>query len=845
MEERGLWFASLDNQQVMAQLDTEARGLSLPEAAARLVSHGPNTLTTGGVSARAVFVRQFRSWFVLLLFVAAGIALGLGEYLDTGLILLFVCINAGLGFAQEFRAEHTLSLLGRLIPRKAHVRREGVVSLIDVAHVVPGDVIVLAAGDQVPADVRVLSADGLAVDESTLTGESAPVFKDAQPDTRATDALRLRNALHSGTVVVSGQAEAVVFATGKRTLIGGIARLATQTAETSELAKGIAGFSKFILVLTLTTLVVVLLVKYALAPQSFSLPTYLIFAIALAVGVIPEALPLVITVSLSAGGERLAKKKVVPRRLSAIEDLGSIQVLCTDKTGTITENALTVSDVWGPRDEVLQAAVRGASFWQTEEAQPNNSFDRAVWQVAGKQASRSIAGWSHVQALPFTPDRRRNAVLLADRAGRHHVVVRGAWEAVLPCCSGISTQDRSEIRAWVDARGQEGKRILVIAERSGVSGDVDLAKAERQGLHLLGAVAFNDPLKTDARSTIQSAEDMGVQVKILTGDSPEVAGAVAKQIGLIPHAGEVVSGEAFARFSDEQKHTIVQSQHVFARVSPQQKYEIIGLLSQHAVVGFLGEGVNDVPALKRAHVGLVVDGAADVAKDAADIVLLNHSLAVIIDGITEGRRTFANTIKYIRSTLTSNFGNFFALAIASLFIPFLPMLPVQILLVNLLSDFPMISIAADRIDPKDLRRPESYQVRDVAFMAVVLGLVSTVFDFIFFAWFQPLGAGPLQTMWWAGSIITELALFYSIRTRLPFWRGGAPSRMVGVLTATATVAALVIPFVPWFQRTFHFVRPEPLWYIALLVIVAAYFCTTECVKLAYVRFFANGQGKKV
>ncbi len=832
-ERRYVPHATRSIEESLRMLGSGRGGLAEQEAIGRLHSVGLNRIAARRVTPAMVLLRQFRSAYVLMLVAAAAIALALGETLDATLILLFVAINTALGFAQEYRAERALEMLRLLVPKKTRVRRDGVERLIDAAHLVPGDVVRLVAGDQVPADLRVLLADGILADESALSGESAPVGKTADVLSRPPETdLDARNVLFSGTAVVSGTAEGVVVATGARTIVGALARTAEETPDASELAQALAGFGRFTFLLTFVTLAVVFAVKYLLEPQTFSVGEYMLFAIALAVGVIPEALPLVVTVSLSSGARRLARKKVVPRRLSAIEDLGSIQVLCTDKTGTITENVLAVADVIGDRQATLAAALSAAPADATAEHQPANAFDRAMLAVASAEVRDGLAALVKLKEIPFTPDRRRNTMRLADAQGGESLVVRGAPEVVLPLCN--HARDASPFADWAAERGREGKRVIAVARKALRPGE-DLAAAESGGLTFVGAVAFVDPLKHTARATIARARTAGIQVKILTGDGPEVAGAVGAQVGLADRPDAVVTGADFSRMSSEEKHAVVKRIHVFARVSPAQKFEIIGILKETRIVGFLGEGFNDAPGLKLAHVGLAVDKAADVAKDAADIILLTHGLSAIIDGIMEGRRTFANTMKYVRNTLSSNFGNFFSVAVASLLIPFLPILPVQILLVNLLSDFPMISIATDRVETADLRRPASYHVRNVVLLAVVLGLVSMLFDFVFFGWFLRYGERPLQTMWFMGSILTELVLFYSLRTTGPFWKGGRPSGIVTLLTTLAAGATVAVPFVPAAQEVFRFVRPAPEWMAVMFAIVGAYFVTTEVVKLAYER----------
>ncbi|MBI2984362.1 MAG: HAD-IC family P-type ATPase [Candidatus Kerfeldbacteria bacterium] len=830
-------FTALSVRDLSSRLQTSIEsGLSAKEAVDRLVKFGPNEVKAKEETAAQILVRQWRSPFIALLVGAAVVSLALGERIDAAFIVLFVIINTLLGFYQEYRSAQALRLLKQYLKTNVTVRRDRTEQLIDSRQVVPGDMIMLKAGDTAPADVRLVEVDDLTVDESTLTGESVPITKQSGPlDHPTSDLFQAINIVFSGSTMIKGQGQGVVVATGRQSIFGSISSLATETERVTDFQQGINGFSRFILRMVAVTLGLIIIANTFLKGGA-GIGEFLVFAIALAVSVIPEALPVVTTLAMSRGALHLARRKVVVKRLSAIEDLGSIEVLCTDKTGTITENNLTVSEVRGrPRNECLQAAAVGSSAVERTTDLPNSSFDVAVWQALDATGQAEVNAWAVKHVLPFDPFRRRTTVAVT-RGGQWRIISRGAPEVILEHCTGLTWPARQEWLSWIEAVGRQGRRIMAVAERffSTNPGPSDLE--DEHGLSLVGMIAFHDPLKPTAASAVERAKSLGVQVKILTGDSPEVAGAVAHQVGLIAAPSRVMTGQQlFALPPPEQTATVLR-QPVFARVTPEDKLRIIGLLQKQTHVGFLGEGVNDAPALKVANVSMVVAGAADIARASADIVLLQRHLQVIITGIEEGRQVFANTIKYIKATLLSNFGNFYSVAIASLLIPYLPMLPIQILLVNLLSDFPMISIAADAVDPSELRRPKSYQIREVALLATILGLVSTVFDFVFFGLFSRISPAALQTNWFIGSILTELVVIYSIRTRLPFFRAKRPPALILWLTIAAAVVTIALPLTKLGQTVFRFSRPEPIYFLWIAIIVVGYFYVTEVVKHFYYRY---------
>ncbi len=830
-------IARKNSDEALALLSSSERGLPLETAALRLVEAGKNELVGKETRWQDVLLRQFKSAFIYLLLAASFISFFLGDSkLDAALIFLFLLINAGLGFFQEYRAENALKLLKSFVDRKTRVRRDGRESVISISEVVPGDIILLDAGDMIPADGYFLRAEDVTVDESPMTGESKPVKKQSGPLTVSPEGFYgADNIGFSRTTLLSGDAVLLIFATGKDTEVGAIATRMQEEESPSAFEEGISKFSTFILKLVLSTIPLVFALNFFIHHDTINIPDFLLFSIALTVSVIPEALPLVTTLSLSRGALELAKKHVVPRRLSAIEDLGSIDILCTDKTGTITENKLAVSSVWGNDEDVLHYALMNPLSAPDTNSTQNSVFDKALIAYASETAKKSLTQLERIDEIPFDPLRRRGSVLVHD--GKNLLLVmRGAPEVVFKACGKKMPKDAL---SWTQEEGKKGCRVIAVAYKIMEGKDhVRANEKDETGLAIVGIISFSDPLKPSTATAIAHAEKLGVHIKIITGDSREVAGWVGFQAGIIAAPSDVITGEELDKLSSQEKLAAVEKYNVFARIMPLQKFAIIELLQKTHLVGFLGEGFNDAPALKIAHIGLAVENASDIARDASDVILLNPSLEVIVDGIKEGRKIFANSMKYLRATLTSNFGNFYALAFSSLFVPYLPMLPIQVLLLNLLSDFPMISIATDTVDDEELVRPRGYQVAELTSVALVLGAVSTVFDFSFFGYFvQFPDHKVLQTMWWMGSILTELILLFSIRTTLPFWKAKAPAKMVMWLTGSVAVATIALPFIPFAREIFGFGYPETKHLVVVFGLVISYFISTEVVKLLFYRFW--------
>lgn len=816
-------------EDVIAEYESRRSGLSEQEVRERLVRHGANTIRRNTSPWKGIITRRFQSSFLYLLIGAAILSLALGQRIEASLIGLFILINVSLEAYQEYHSVKSLELLRRYLVSHVRVRRSGQTIEVDSESIVPGDIVLVSAGDRLVADLRFFVATGLSIDESIMTGESDPSLKNSDPlHFSKSDMHEAANIGFAGTVVVSGRGEGVVIATGKETSLGDISKLTEEVSHETRFEKGLHQFSRFILRLVAVTLFAVFIANVILRHGETGVTELLIFSLALAVSVIPEALPVIITVALSRGSLHLARKKVVVKRLSAIEDLGSIDILCTDKTGTLTENEMVVTDIGGhDHEQTLEFASIASIEPLLHHGMLRDPFDLALWHRLSESEKAGVIGVERLEVLPFDPRRRRNSVLIK-RGKQSVLIVRGAFEEVLALTT-LTPRARASWVSWGKTKGKEGKRVLAVAVRT-FARKPKLTEALEQELAFVGLIAFEDPVKHSTIGTIAEAKKLGIAVKILTGDSREVAGAVAYRVGLIAEASQVVTGAELRALSLEEQRKCVNEYQVFARVSPEEKHLIIKLLQEKHEVGFLGEGINDAPALRLANVALVVKGAADIAKESADVVLLQKNLGIIVDGIREGRTIFANILKYLRITLTSNFGNFVSVALASLFLPFVPLLPIQILLLNLLSDFPMIAVATDTVDQEELEKPRIYNPRSVVLTTVGFGFLSSVFDLTLFALLFQQGAAVTQTAWFLLSVLTEIILIFSLRTRFPFWRATRPSWILLVLSGVALFAVFLLPSSAIGRQIFGFSGDAMVIFPTIFILTVLYFCATEYVK---------------
>ncbi|HLF78039.1 MAG TPA: magnesium-translocating P-type ATPase [Dehalococcoidia bacterium] len=819
---------------VLERLGTAVEGLPTPEAEARLRIVGPNAIRSHGARLFQVLLRQIQSPLLLLLVVAAVTSFAVGEKTDAIIILAIIGLSVGLGFFNEYRSELAIEALHSTLRHVCVVMRDGRAVSVDVTELVPGDIALLDVGQVVPADLRLLEGAGVECDEAVLTGESVPDAKSPEPVQQTESAFGLASCLYMGTVIRNGSGKAVVVRTGKATAFGGIAqRLGERPPETA-FQRGLRSFSGLLAQVTVVLTVTIFVINAAL--QRPILESAL-FSLAIAVGLTPQLLPAIVTISLSSGARRLAKRSVVVKRLVSIEDLGNIDILFTDKTGTLTEGHITYSgafDAGGrPSEQVFRYGLLcNAAVIENGHPVGGNPLDVALWEAPDAKPALT-AGYLRVGEIPFDYERRLMSVLV-QRDGEPLLITKGAPEAVLSICEKVPGDAQTFIQAQFDA----GTRIVAVGTRRGVKTPPRLE--DERDLVLEGFLAFIDQPKEDASVSIERLKRLGIEVKVVTGDNERVTRKLCADLGLAISGS--LSGTDLESMDDRQLSERLSATTIFARISPDQKSRVIRTAKKMGfTVGFLGDGVNDAVALHDADAGISVDTATDVAKDAADIVLMEKDLGVLADGVAEGRRIFANTIKYVLMGTSSNFGNMFSAAAASLVLGFLPMLPTQILLNNLLYDASEMTIPTDNVDEELLQRPSHWDTGFIRRFMAFFGPISSVFDFLTFGvmlWVFSAGESLFQSGWFVESLATQALVIFVIRTRrVPFLRS-RPS--LPLLTTTLICVALgtAIPFSP-LRNSFGFTKLPSDFFAILAVLVVAYLCLAE---LGKARFFRAQPG---
>ncbi len=818
--------ASRSGDEVLAHLGVEPTGLATDEAAARLARHGPNAVATHRVRFLLVFWHQVHSALLFLLLAAALAAYLVGDRSDAVIIAVIVGLSVGLGFANEYRAERTAAALHSQIRHLAVVRRDGRPTEVDVTHLVPGDLVELVLGAIVPADIRLLEVADLACDESTLTGESVPVEKGTGAVPAGTPLAELSGCALMGTVVHAGAARGVVVATGAGTEFGRIASgLGSQQTQT-EFQIGLRRFSVLLVYVAgalTTSIFVINVVLHKPILQA------LLFSLAIAVGITPQLLPAVVSISLATGSRRLARRRVLVKRMVCIEDLGDITVLFTDKTGTLTQGRISfmraIAAGAGSADEVMRWGLL-CTEGDLRDGVPvaTNPLDLALWESpAARGQHDELAGYRRLATLPFDHERRLVSVLVAAEGGARTVITKGAPETVLEHCREVPAAARSALAAEFAA----GNRVVAVASRPAPGLDRLAADAETD-LRLLGFLVFLDPPKDGAAEALQRLARLGITVKVITGDNPAVATKVCADLGLA--AGDVLTGRDIDALDDRALAAAIARTGVFARVTPEHKARVVRVQRlTGAGVAFLGDGVNDALALHAADVGVSVDSATDVAKDAADVILLDKDLDVLADGVVEGRRIFANTIKYVLMGTSSNFGNMFSAAGASIFLSFLPMLPSQILLNNLLYDTSQLAIPSDNVDEEQLRRPSHWDIAFIRRFMLYFGPFSSLFDFATFAiMLLVFHAGPAQfrSGWFVESLATQTLVIFAIRTRrIPFFRS-TPSLSLTLAVLGVVGVGAALPATP-FAAALGFQPLPPGYFGALGGLVLCYLALVE------------------
>jgi Mg2+-importing ATPase len=826
-------YWSRDPLELMAALGTGTQGLSAAEAAERLRRLGANTVEDQPrLTALRLLLRQFESPLVLILVFGAAISLILRDWVDASIILVIVLGSTLLGFVQEYRASAAVVALRRRLALTVQVMRDGAVRTVAASAIVPGDVIQLSAGNLVPADGVVLEAKDFLVTEASLTGESFPVEKSPEVVAPATPLAGRTNCVFLGTSVRSGTATVLVMKTGRDTAFGAVAARLHERAPETEFARGVRQFGYLLVRVMVVMVVFVLAVNHVLDRPIIE---SLLFAVALAVGISPELLPAIVSVTLARGARAMARRGVIVRRLEAIEDLGSMDVLCTDKTGTLTEGVIALDAAVDPETrtsaEVLRLAYLNAAF----ETGIENPLDAAI-VAAGERDGLATAGHGKIDEIPYDFIRKRLTIVVAgeDEAAEHLIITKGAFANVLAACS-VDAALRERLEAYYRQKGTEGYRVLAVATKR-VAARERYGRDDERGMSFAGFLLFFDPPKADAQKTIRDLAALGIRVKVITGDNRYVAAHVAAAIGLDPAA--MLTGEEVAKLKDESLWHLAERTDLFVEVDPQQKERIVRALQRigHAV-GYLGDGINDAPSLHAADVGISVEKAVDVARESADVILLQHDLDVLRRGVEDGRATFANTLKYISITTSANFGNMVSMALATPLLPFLPLAAKQILLNNFLSDLPSIAISTDKVDAEHTARAQRWNVNDVRRFMIVFGLISTVFDLLTFVLLLKVFESDettFQTVWFVVSLLTELAVVLVLRTHGPAIRS-MPSRLLLWTTIAVGAAALALPFTGPLAYVFGFVALSWQLMLASVLIVAAYILTTELAKAAYYR----------
>ena len=847
--QRDAWWLADPGSGSEAADRLSAAGLSSVAAAERLVQFGRNTLhdrpEQGWVR---VLLRRFENPLVVLLLVAGGLSAATGGFASAIIILLMVSLSVVLDFVQEHRAEQTAQRLRQSVALRSNVLRDGRIEAIAAEAIVPGDVIGLAAGNLVPADGRIIRSDHLFVRQAALTGEAFPVAKSADRAAAGPQMDQASNALFMGSSIVSGSARMLVERTGDATQLGGVSGALTARRPPTSFEIGVRHFGNLILSLTVFMVLFVILVNTLAHKPLFE---SLMFAMALAVGLTPELLPMVITVTLSRGAARLAQHKVVVKRLPAVQDLGSMDVLCTDKTGTLTESDIRLENAVNLDGKdcahVFELACLNSAF----ESGIKSPLDDAILA----HGRIDLAAYTKLAELPFDFERRRLSVLL-EHQGRRLIVVKGAPADVLAGCDSFERASspgplplgEAQRKQAVDrsaALENTGCRVLGVAWRIVDSNQTRLGSGDETGLTFAGFLAFLDPPKAGVGQTIRSLVDSGIDVKIVTGDSDVVTRHLCTLLD-IPVSG-VLLGSEIESMDDHALRSRVEAVNLFCRVNPIQKNRVIqSLKACGRVVGYLGDGINDAPALHSADVGISVDGATDVAKEAADLILLEHDLGILQLGVTEGRRTFANIRKYLMMGTSSNFGNMFSMAGAAAFLPFLPMLPAQILLNNVLYDLSESAIPLDRVDAEDVARPHVWDMRQLRNFMLVLGPVSSVFDFLtFYLLLTVLNADQptFQTAWFIESLATQILVIFVIRTRHnPLRSRPHPALMVSSIVLLAI--AIGVPFSP-IGDYFGFVPVESKFFLLLGGLVLSYLVIAQLAKVLFYRFVAIVPARRI
>lgn len=822
-------YCELNVKESFEKLKSKRAGLSRAEVGKRRPNFGFNDFKEKKISFFNIFIRQYANFLMILLSFGAIISFFLREWADGFVILAILIINGVLGATQEHKAEELLKTLQKNIPRKAMVRRGNCEIMIDNKELIPGDVVILENGQIIPADLRVILSSGMIVDESPLTGESIGTAKEEKKLTHLPKNINeMKNILFSGTTILAGSGEGLVIAIGETTEFGKIVELTRESKRRSSFLKQVQSLSDFLLKTTIISVVLLFILLLIFKPD-FGLSNAFLFTVALAIAIVPEMLPLISTIALTGASLKLIKKGVMIKRLSAIEDLGGINIICSDKTGTLTKNVLKLLKI-----DAFDSKKCLKYGWLASRAKIDSnhylagSFDEAIYKEFRKKWSdKEIKKPASIYFSSFDPHFRWQfeAHHLGERA---ILAIKGAPESIVSR-SKLNQEEKEKILTESSELGKNGYRVLAVARKI-LAYKKKYDHKDIFSLEYLGLLIFEDPIKETAPKALEMAYKMGLDIKIITGDAPEIALAVANNVGLRAERNEVITGHEMLKIEKPRREALFSKMKIFARVDPEDKYKIIKTLARKNSLMFLGEGINDAPSLKVADAGMVVKEASDIAKEAADIILTKPDLKVMIESIRLGRQIISNISKYILITLTGNFGGLYAVGIISVVSPILPLLPTQVLLENIMTDVPMISLVGDRISPEEEKMPIKQDIKKLAINSAILGLILLLTQFVFYRLYIHLPIDLFRTLWIVEVVLFEFMLIFSLRTKQLFWRAKMinPKQMIFFLLII--LAILVLPFAPFLNSWFHLVPYNLVYLPQIMIFVLAGLVITEVMK---------------
>jgi Mg2+-importing ATPase len=816
----------IELNEVFNILKSSKEGLSSQESAIRLNEYGLNTFAKPDKKRLyKLILKQFKGSLVYLLIIAAVISFITNNISNGIIITVILLINAGLGFYQEDRSEKAIEKLEKLVSKETLVIRDQKQQSIPEKNLVIGDVVIIREGDIIPADMRLFDVDDLEVDESQLTGESVPVSKTTNGD---------NDLVFAGSTVVQGEGRGIVFATGFNTELGKIAHLSSSTTRITQYEKSLSSFSSFLVRVTFLTLLAIFILKLVITHGSTDISSLALFVIALSVAVVPEAMPVIVTVTLSRGALNLAKKHVITKTVTAVEDLGNINVLCSDKTGTLTQNKMTITKIVADDKKLFQIlAMASLENLDEKRLKYQSSFDKAFISYIDQEIKNESLKYKRLKELPFDPIARRRRIISSDEKDTYLIEI-GSLETLLNLTKPAKYNEYLNIDK---NDGKKGLRHLAIAyKKINYTNDFDILKNENN-LKFVGFCSMEDVLRPSAKNTIKLASSLGVSLKILSGDSREVTSYIANQVGLVEEDQKVYTGDEIENMSDIKLAEILKTNNAFARLNPEQKYRIIKILKLHGnVVGYQGDGINDAPSLKLADVSIAVNNATDVAKDSADIILLRNDIGVVINGIKFGREIFSNINKYIRFTFVSNWGNFFALsALYLLSVNNLPMFPIQVLLTSLLTDLPRITIATDNVDGGELTKPSRFNIHSLMFISIFLGTITAVFEIMYYAIIKQHSEAVASTGLYLFLTSTALIVIFTIRNRDHFWRAPKLSRPMKISFTILSLVAIALVYMPATKKLFHFSNFSIELFMIVVILTLVYFVIVDTVKVWFYR----------